>query len=194
MSPRTFWGEICLFLRDLLIAIGNGNCCPMDCLICIECCDQTSITPYETRHARQVCTRDSPNFANRHPVFAKLESLPRLEECVSFLIAKQSALDFYICAVVIGKCLAPIHPICVDSPGPNFLGRKGRVVCEVDGPRIRPWMPDSHEVFAAAMDKFRNRPAGVVANETEIETIIDRPGSDFGEAVRRCIAHGINDL
>ena len=34
----------------------------------------------------------------------------------------------------------------------------------------------------------------MIANNTEIETIIDRPGPDFGESVRRCIAHGINDL
>ena len=194
MSPSTFWGEICLFLRNLLIAVGNGNCGPRDCLICVESRDQTSITPCETSHARQVRTRDSADLADRHPVFAKLQRLPRLEECVSFLIAKQSALDFDVCAVVIGKCLAPIHPICVDTPGPDFLGGEARVVREMHGPRIGLWMPHSHEVFAAAMDKLRNRSAGVIANDTEIETIIDRPGSDFGEAVRRCKPHGINDL
>src|SRR6267154_1808344 len=57
------------------------------------------------------------------------------------------------------------------------------------------WIPNSHEIFPAAIAEHRNRTFGVIADYAIVHAVlIHRPGMDFGKAVGSGEAHGVCNL
>ena len=80
-------------------------------------------------------------------------TLARLKKCVGLLVAKQPGLHFEISAVVVGERLAPIEPIGINAPRPDFLGRKFFIFREMHNSGVGLRVPNSHERLAAAVDE-----------------------------------------
>src|SRR5947207_14755115 len=82
----------------------------------------------------------------------------------------------------------------IRPPKSNLLCRQGSVIGEVASSSTGFGVPHTHKVLAAAVDELRYRPARVIAKNTEIETVINRPRANFREAMRRGKAHGVDNL
>src|SRR5206468_6967616 len=107
-------------------------------------------------NTRQIRSRDSDRSTHRHPIFREIDLLTWLQESVGLLIAKESALNFRVCAVVVGKSFSPIQAVRIHAPRPDLFRRKLTIFREVRRSSIRMWMPDTHEIFTAGVNKNRN--------------------------------------
>src|SRR6266542_1160456 len=113
MRPRVFRKEVGLHLEDSLVSDSNEQCCIMLGLIYIQASDKRIRLTVQVHNANQIGPGDSAEIAYWHPVFGEADRLARLEKRISFLIPKQPRLNFYVGAVVIGECLAPIETVSV---------------------------------------------------------------------------------
>src|SRR5436190_23385908 len=100
-------------------------------LVHIQANDKRIRLTAQVNNAGLIGPRNSAEVAHRHPVFGEVNGLARLEKRISFLVPKQSRLNFYISAVVVRECLTPIETVRVRSPRPDFLGGKLREIGEV---------------------------------------------------------------
>src|SRR6267143_756652 len=85
----------------------------------------------QMNHPGKIRAGDTTRIPDGYPVFCEGNVLPRLQERISLLISEEARLQLDIGAVVVGKCLAPIKAIRVNSPGSNFPGFHGRTMIPV---------------------------------------------------------------
>src|ERR1051326_2252979 len=162
MHPGALWRQIGRLAKHLLLAFHNGYSCPWDGMVRIKSDDQTGIFSDEARYSRKIGARDSANLSHRHPILREVNYLARLKKSISLLIAKQARLHLEIPAVIVGEGLAPIQPVSINSPGPNFSCRNFLVICKMCGPRIGVRVPQSHEILPASIAEHRNWALGVI--------------------------------
>ena len=102
VRPRMLRRQVSLRIEDSLISGENANRSAAHGLVQIEPGEHRVPLTAEVNYTGQIRPGNSPNFAYRHPVFRETDRLPGLEKRVSFLIAKQSCLNFHVRAVIVG--------------------------------------------------------------------------------------------
>src|ERR1700691_1409442 len=140
----------------------------------------------------QIGPGNSARFSNRHPIFGERYTLPWLEEGISLLIAEKTGLQLNVSTVVIRQRFAPIQPVGINSPGPDFLGRKIRIIRKMSRTRIRVGIPYTHVILTGPMTKKGNRSIGLVPNDAQVlAAFVDRPFLHFCKTMGRGKAHRV---
>src|SRR5579859_6384034 len=168
MHPCALWCQFGRLAKNLLLAFQDGHSCPWNGMVRIESDDQTAFFPDKARYSRKIGARDSTNLSHRHPILRKVNYLARLKKSIGLLIAKQARLHLEISAVIVGEGFAPVQPVSINSPGPDFSCRNFFVVRKMCSPRIGVRTPHPHEIFPASIAEHRNGTFRVIAHNAVV--------------------------